>query len=251
MTIEPVEYTLPALLAAAGSRLATAESCTGGLIGHRLTNVPGSSEYYLGGVTAYANAVKTALLGVPPETIERYGAVSEPTVLAMAAGAGRALGAQLGLAVSGVAGPGGGSAEKPVGTVWIGLAAPGFARAWRYLFPGERETVKALAAEAALQLLAAYLRAGGEPAVPSLDALEQALPLAVAWRFDADGRPVPQQFTWRGAARRIEAIGRRWSTPAGEHLLARLPDGEIFELVYHPPSGAWRIAQAHRPAQAG
>lgn len=131
-------------------RLATAESCTGGLIGHWITEWPGASTFYVGGVTAYANKVKESLLGVPQETLEAHGAVSEATVLAMASGACFRLGADVGVAVSGVAGPGGGSAEKPVGTVWIGWSVGGEVSARGFLFAGDRSAVKRAAAAAAL-----------------------------------------------------------------------------------------------------
>ena len=138
--------------------LATAESCTGGLIGDRITNVPGASEYFLGGVAAYAYAAKERLLGVNRETLERFGAVSRETVLEMARGARQAIGAQIGLSVSGIAGPGGGMPGKPVGLVWIGLSAPDGDWAWRCLFTGNRVENKAASAEEALRILANYLQ---------------------------------------------------------------------------------------------
>ncbi|MBM4398580.1 MAG: CinA family protein [Deltaproteobacteria bacterium] len=117
-----MEAVVGGALAAAGLTLATAESCTGGLVGHLVTAVPGSSACYLGGVVAYSNAAKERLLGVPGAAIAAHGAVSREVVAAMAEGAARAFGASLGVAVSGVAGPGGGTEAKPVGTVWIGVA---------------------------------------------------------------------------------------------------------------------------------
>ena len=108
-----------------GWMLATAESCTGGLIGGMLTSVPGSSAWYLGGVVAYANEVKTALLGVPEEVLARYGAVSPQTARAMAQGVLERTGADVAVAVTGIAGPGGGTKRKPVGLVYIGVARKG------------------------------------------------------------------------------------------------------------------------------
>jgi PncC family amidohydrolase len=139
-------------------RLATAESCTGGLIGHRLTNVPGSSDYYLGGVIAYSNQVKVNQLGVRAETLEKFGAVSQETVLEMARGVRLLLRAEIGLSVSGIAGPGGGSPEKPVGLTWIGLNVQGYEQAWSYTWPGERLQVKEHTAEQALKLLVKFLQ---------------------------------------------------------------------------------------------
>ena len=146
------------LLRNRGLRLAVAESCTGGLIGHRITNIPGSSTYYMGSVTAYAYEAKVRLLGVRWETLEKYGAVSEETVLEMARGVRTALAADIGLAVSGIAGPGGGTPEKPVGLVWIGLSTPEVDEAWRFVFSGDRLQVKEQSAEAALGLLVEHLR---------------------------------------------------------------------------------------------
>lgn len=112
-------------LAGKGWKLATAESCTGGLIGGALTSVPGSSAWYLGGVVAYANEVKTALLGVPEEVLARHGAVSPQTARAMAQGVLERTGADVAVAVTGIAGPGGGTARKPVGLVYIGVSRRG------------------------------------------------------------------------------------------------------------------------------
>src|SRR5690606_38442652 len=103
-------------------RLSTAESCTGGQIGHLLTSIPGSSKAYEGGVIAYSNSIKINSLGVPEETIKRFGAVSEATVIAMAEGAKKKFKTDYAIATTGIAGPGGGSKEKPVGTVWVGVA---------------------------------------------------------------------------------------------------------------------------------
>ncbi len=112
------------LLRARHATVATAESCTGGYIAHRLTGVAGSSAYFLGSVVAYANAVKSGLLDVPEELIARVGAVSREVVEAMAAGACRRIGSDYAVATSGIAGPGGGTPEKPVGTVWMAVACP-------------------------------------------------------------------------------------------------------------------------------
>lgn len=137
--------------------LGTAESCTGGLIAALCTEVPGSSRWFAGGVVSYANSVKSGLLGVDPALLAAHGAVSGPVVEAMARGALDALGVDVSLAVSGVAGPDGGSADKPVGTVWMaaGLSARIVAR--RHLFPGNRGDVRFAAALAALEAVAELL----------------------------------------------------------------------------------------------
>jgi len=154
---KPLELLVGELLRRRGLRLAIAESCTGGLIGHRITNVPGSSTYYVGSVTAYAYEAKVRLLGVRWGTLEKYGAVSQETALEMARGVRRALAADIGLAVTGIAGPGGGTPEKPVGLVWIGLNAAGYDEAWSYTWNGDRLQIKEQSAEQALNLLLNYL----------------------------------------------------------------------------------------------
>src|SRR5690606_36879446 len=140
-------------LQARGWRVALAESCTGGLAAKLLTDIPGSSAYVLGGVVAYDNAVKPGLLGVDAALIEREGAVSEPVVRAMASGIRRITGAECGVAISGVAGPGGGTPEKPVGTVFIAAETPTRSEARRLSVPGERDDVRERSAVAALELL--------------------------------------------------------------------------------------------------
>ena len=136
---------------------ATAESCTGGMVGAMLTAVPGSSDWYLGGVISYANKVKEGLLCVRREDLESVGAVSEPVVRAMALGACAATGAFAAMSTSGVAGPGGGTAEKPVGTVWIGWALNGESRAEVFHFTGNRDSVRMQAARQAIRGLLDWL----------------------------------------------------------------------------------------------
>jgi nicotinamide-nucleotide amidase len=133
--------------------LAVAESCTGGLVGELVTAVPGSSRYFKGGVIAYANEIKHRLLGVPSLILEKEGAVSEATVIEMAEGARAALSCEWGLAVSGVAGPDGGTAEKPVGTVHIAVIGPDARETRKLSWPAEREQVRMIAAFSALHLL--------------------------------------------------------------------------------------------------
>jgi nicotinamide-nucleotide amidase len=141
------------LTALAGRTLAVAESCTGGLLGGRITAVPGASHTFLGGIVAYDNTVKTDLLGVPAATIAEHGAVSEPVVLAMTDGARRRFNADAALAVTGIAGPDGGTTDKPVGTVWVAARVGDQARAVRRVLPGDRREIRERAAQAALDLL--------------------------------------------------------------------------------------------------
>lgn len=137
--------------------LAAAESCTGGLVSHRITNVPGSSAYYNGSVTAYSNEIKEAVLRVRRDTLIQYGAVSEQVALEMARGVRDVLRADIGLAVTGIAGPGGGTPEKPVGLVYVALAAPDGEWVERRMWNGNRAENKACSAEAVLDLLRRYL----------------------------------------------------------------------------------------------
>lgn len=158
----PLEVQIGDLLRSHQTKLVLAESCTGGLAGHLITNVPGSSDYYLGSVTAYAYVAKEALLGVKHETLKKYGAVSRETVLEMAYGVRRSLAGGfpldsiMGISISGIAGPGGGLPGKPVGTVWLGLSTHDGAWAWRYNWKGNRIQNKRSAARAALRLIVDY-----------------------------------------------------------------------------------------------
>jgi len=138
-------------------KLATAESCTGGLVADRITNIPGSSEYFLGGIVAYSYEAKVALLDVSWDTLQEYGAVSREVVLAMARGARKAMEADIVVSVSGIAGPGGGLPDKPVGTTWLGLSTFDGDWARKFVWEGDRLQNKALSAEAALQFILDYL----------------------------------------------------------------------------------------------
>lgn len=137
--------------------LVTAESCTGGLIASRITDVAGSSAYFLGGIVAYSYEVKASLLGVSWDTLNNNGAVSRETVIEMARGARKVLGADIAVSVSGIAGPGGGTLDKPVGTVWVGLSTPSGEEARHFVWEGDRVRNKYLSSEAALQFVLDYL----------------------------------------------------------------------------------------------
>lgn len=149
-----LEAQVGAALKGRGWTVAAAESCTGGLVMHRLTNVPGSSAYLLGGVVAYDNAIKLRVLGVREETLARYGAVSEATAVEMARGVLGVIGADCAVSITGIAGPGGGSVEKPVGLAYFAVATrAGEVRTGQQIAPGDREAVKMASADAALRLL--------------------------------------------------------------------------------------------------
>jgi nicotinamide-nucleotide amidase len=162
------ERTLPEIVLDAlrerGWKAAAAESCTGGMVAARLTEIPGSSDVFLGGVVSYSNEVKRSLLDVPEEVLAEHGAVSAETARAMAEGARARLGADVAVSVTGVAGPGGGTAEKPVGLVYLHVASPDGGLARRMDVPGDRASVRGRAAAAALQLLRAHLVAASAQA---------------------------------------------------------------------------------------
>jgi nicotinamide-nucleotide amidase len=150
---EELETVVVRLLTQRKETLALAESCTGGCIAHRLTNVPGASAVLLAGLVAYSNAAKQRFLGVSAETLAQHGAVSEPVARQMAEGARRETGATCALSVTGIAGPSGGTPAKPVGTVFIGLAGPFATMVSRNFNPLDRETFKQITAQQALEML--------------------------------------------------------------------------------------------------
>jgi nicotinamide-nucleotide amidase len=152
-----LEVTVGRLLKQRGLTLAVAESCTGGLVGHRITDVPGSSAYYHGSITAYSNEIKEMVLQVQRDTLDQYGAVSEQTALEMARRVRHVFRADIGLAVTGIAGPDDGTLEKPIGLVCVALAAPGGDYVERYVWGGDRWENKARSADAVLDLLRRYL----------------------------------------------------------------------------------------------
>jgi PncC family amidohydrolase len=148
-----IEEHVLALCRARGLTLATAESCTGGLVAERLTRVPGSSDVFLGSIVAYADAVKTAQLGVPEALIREHGAVSADVAEAMASGARERLGADVAVGITGVAGPGGGTPEKPVGLCYVAAETPAAARVVEFSYPSDRQAVRSRAAAAGLHLV--------------------------------------------------------------------------------------------------
>jgi len=170
METSSLEVQIGPLLRLRGLKLAVAESCTGGLVGNRITDVAGSSDYYLGSVTAYAYEAKRFLLKVNPDSLLKYGAVSREIAIEMAQGVRRAFaGAEIpleqviGISVTGIAGPGGGLPGKPVGLVWIGLSAPDGDWGWKFLWESDRVGNKMLSAGRALRLLHDYLTANLPP----------------------------------------------------------------------------------------
>ena len=154
---EPLENKIVRLLTERKQTLAVAESCTGGYISHRLTNVPGASAVFSAGLITYSNDAKQKFLTVRAETLAQHGAVSEAVAREMAEGARRAVGTDYAIAVTGIAGPGGGTPDKPVGTVFIGVASAKETRVFRRFNPGERLAFKELTSQQALEQLDALM----------------------------------------------------------------------------------------------
>ncbi|MDP6992080.1 MAG: CinA family nicotinamide mononucleotide deamidase-related protein [Candidatus Marinimicrobia bacterium] len=155
-----LEDALGALLIKTEKTIATAESCTGGLIGDRLTNVSGSSSFYKGGVVAYSNTIKVKTLNVNQSTLDNHGAVSEETALEMARGVRISMDAEIGLSTTGIAGPTGGTDEKPVGLVYVGISIDGYEKVYRFKFTSHRKTNKLMTSQAALNITRIYLLNG-------------------------------------------------------------------------------------------
>ncbi|MGB9672545.1 MAG: CinA family protein [Anaerolineales bacterium] len=219
--------------------LALAESCTGGLISHRVTNISGASDYYHGGINAYTNEVKNQLLDVKSETLEKYGAVSEPTVRQMAEGAKSLLHSDVAVSVSGIAGPSGGTPQKPVGTVWIGLALPHQTDAFLYHFHGDRLSIKNQTAENALWLLyKALVQQVEQSSLPFQSTFY--VPLEVDFKWDEQNLPKAVSFKWQDREVFIISHGRQWHDQAGLHFLVMDAHHQVFELLYQN-DGCWFI----------
>lgn len=151
--MKTIQETVVELLIKHNMKLATAESCTGGLIAQKITSVAGASECFDCGVVTYSNGQKQKLLGVSAETLEKFGAVSEQTALEMCKGVRTLADADFGISVTGIAGPGGGTPDKPVGTVWIGICGDNLHKAERFLFDGDRQQVRESTAQTALKMV--------------------------------------------------------------------------------------------------
>ena len=175
---EELEAVVGELLRKAGRTVVTAESCTGGLVAERFTRVAGSSDYFLGAAVTYTDRLKQELLGVPEELLRQHGAVSEPVARSMARGVRERLGADYGIGITGIAGPGGGSEDKPVGTVHIAVAGPGGdgdgaddVLHRRMRFPGDRERVRYQTGQLALEMLRRRLLDEPQPQLVGADQL--------------------------------------------------------------------------------
>jgi len=245
-----LEDRIGSLLVKQGLTLATAESCTGGLVAHRITNVAGSSAYFVGGVVAYANEAKETLLSVQAATLAAHGAVSEETAREMARGVRQRLGADLAVAITGIAGPTGGTPDKPVGLTYVALSAPGVDLVERHVWTGERLENKEASAEAALRLVADYLKKQGSRGVRSqrrvgVEFIDELVGVDVQMR--PDGTATPLGFTWRSRHYRIESWGRQAVETKDGHTwrcyLVQTPGRETWELCQEIETAHWRLAR--------
>jgi len=256
-----LEERIGSLLVNQGLTLATAESCTGGLVAHRITNVPGSSAYFLGGVVAYANEAKAALLGVQAETLAVHGAVSEETAREMARGARQRLGADVVVAITGIAGPAGATPDKPVGLTFVALSAPGMDPSApdvdlveRHVWTGTRLENKEASAEAALRLVADWLKKRGSRRFRERQGLpERAMvefineSVGVDAQMRPDGTATPLGFAWRSRHYRIESWGRQGVETKDGHTwryyLVQTAGGETWELCRDIETAQWRLTR--------
>lgn len=237
MKLIVLEYEIGILLRSLNWTLSLAESCTGGLISHRVTNIPGSSDYYIGGIIAYTNAVKHRILNVQDETLTTYGAVSEQTVREMAAGARALFQSDVSIGVSGIAGPGGGSPQKPVGTVWIGLAIHDALSAQVFHFSGDRLAIKNQSAEMALWFLFQALTELAHP-IAETRTIPSYRPVAVNFSFDSSGAPLVHSFLLHKSDIHIISSGRNWEDESGWHTLVMDIQNNVYELLYQY-DGRW------------
>ena len=237
-----IEAEIGALLSERGLTLATAESSTGGLVAQRITSVSGSSAYYLGGFVTYSNEAKEALLGVKRETLIAHGAVSEATAREMARGARERLGADLGIATTGIAGPTGGTEEKPVGLVFVALSAADAEICQRHVWQGDREANNEQSAQAVLRLIQVYLQGRRQGMVEFVNEA-----VSVETQLRPGGTARPQAFVWRGRRFQIASWGRQGTTTrdgrACTYHLVQTPHLESWELCQDAETGAWTLAR--------
>jgi PncC family amidohydrolase len=225
--------TLAQLLTDQNSTLSTAESCTGGLIGHLLTNVPGSSAWYQGGVVSYSNELKMQVVGVKAATLERVGAVSEQVAEQMAIGARQTFNTTYAISVTGIAGPGGSTVDKPVGLTYIGVASPALVVVRRYVWQGSREGNKQSSANAALELLHSVLTGATVTQTPSNKST------IVEVRLSEDGGMTPTAFVWQGRTLKITDWGRQKEEGSILHFLVMTGRGKAWDLQFDRISGVW------------
>lgn len=234
--------TLAQLLSDQNATLSTAESCTGGLIGHLLTNVPGSSAWYQGGVVSYSNELKMQVLGVKAATLDRVGAVSEQVAEQMAVGARQAFHTTYALSVTGIAGPGGSTADKPVGLTYIGVATPALVVVRRYVWQGSREGNKQSSANAALELIHNVLTGATVTQTPATKST------VVEVRLSEGGSMTPTAFVWQGRTFKITDWGRQTEKGNVLTFLVMTARSKAWELEFDRTSSIWTARELNRGA---
>ncbi|HRE26920.1 MAG TPA: CinA family protein [Anaerolineales bacterium] len=247
---DSVAQRLGELLKARGQWVATAESCTGGLIGDRITDISGSSAWFRGGAIVYHNDAKQRLLGVSQVTLQQQGAVSEAVAIEMAAGARRLFDADYALSATGIAGPDGGSLDKPVGLVYIGLALREGVWARRHIWEGDRRANKAQTADAALTWLLDHLTQSALPtalvtpgrSVPKHNVLRE--PTEVEAIFAPSGKVRVLRFTWQGRAWPVVSQGRQRDTGGELRTLVMTTRDRVYELLFERSTEKWFITLA-------
>ncbi len=230
--------------------LSLAESCTGGLLASILTDIPGSSHYVAGGVVSYSNEAKMQVLGVRPETLEAHGAVSAETAAEMARGVRALLHSDLAISVTGIAGPGGGTPEKPVGLVYLHLSSQDVEWGEMHIWPHDRIGNKQATVAAGLRLALRYVQERTAPVDPRQESADaQALPTVLVeaeWSGDS-WRP---RAVWlQGRRQRVTGVGRQQRTDEGVWVMTvEFADGSRAELVADAGSGVW-LLRRHWPAR--
>jgi len=280
---ESLAQTVGEMLVNGRLKLAVAESCTGGLLGGAITIVPGSSAYFEGGVIAYSYEAKMRLLGVPAQILEEYGAVSPATAKYMANSVRQSIGADLGLAITGIAGPAGATPAKPVGLVYIALSSQQGTDCREFRWSGNRQENREWSVRAALQMLHQYLLSphpsaemGNRPDAnvlpcdasepPTSDHCREAStecrpvrgrnlrgegkPIQVRAYFEPKRPPLPLAFKVQGQWLDVASVGRTWSTGEGReaihHYTVDTASGAIFELAFDPEQMRWLLVRSPR-----
>ena len=244
---KPIEQRIGDLLCQHSITLSTAESCTGGLIGHKITNMAGSSEYFAGAAVVYSNEAKIRLLGVQPVTLEEHGAVSRQTVLEMAEGVRKIYRTDAGLSVSGIAGPGGGTEQKPVGLVWFGINVLGQEDSWKFNFQGNRLHIKEEAAKTALELLEAFILSEDLHPDNGIETHSwknkniNFQEVQVWGTFNQEGNLTPSGFFYQGVKHKVEVISRHWQVGDNTHYLVMVPVNRVFELIFKNQEKRWQL----------
>jgi PncC family amidohydrolase len=188
-----------------------------------------------GGVVAYANEIKEQVAGVRHDTLVKHGAVSAETAAELARGARRLFKVDVAVSVTGIAGPGGGSVDKPVGLTYIGVAAEGYEVVKKHIWEGDRLGIKEKSADAALRMVLAYLEGGTRASVNTQDEIVSAVDADIL----PDGRVTPRGFIWQGQRRLVTSVGRQWIEGERRHVLVSTESGDTFELAVSMPAMGW------------